>query len=178
MKHRFVRDKKSGDTRIDYYRVKDKDTFRFETLKKLLTNEELIISIDTNLVQSNEQQKDIAMNLESHLKDSNLRYEVQSIANTKEKKIFGIPMKTGDKKAFNVLICLNVKDITKDFFDQYFLNSDVLIGIQPKKSFEEICSDLQKGYMTSFFEKEYFEFTIYDSNIISSMRINKSIDAF
>lgn len=178
MKYKFVRDKKSGETRIDYYKVIDKETFRFETLKRLLTEEDLILSLDTNLVKSNDKQRDIAMGLENHLKEDNFLYQVLAIPNTKEKKIFGIPMKSGEENAYNILVSLSAQDITKDFFDQYIKGNDVLMGIQPKKSFEEIYQDLQKGYMTSFFNKAYFEYTLYDSIFISSLRINKTIEAF
>ncbi len=178
MKYKFVRDKKNGETRIDYYKVNDKNAFRLDTLKKLLTLEPLILSIDTNLVQSSEKHKDIAQGYEIRLKESNLRYEVIPIPNTKEKKVLGIPMKTSEERAFNILISMQAQDITKDFFDQYLLNSDVLIGIGPKKSFEEICKDLQMGYMTTFFDRDYFEFTLYDSSFICSMRITKQVEAF
>lgn len=179
MKYKFIRDKKSGETRIDYYKVAERDVFRYETLKRLINNEDIVISIDTNLMKSQESHQNIAMAFEEKLKADHIQYEVFPITNTREKKILGIPMmKSSGEKAFSILINLNGQDIKKDFFDKYFLSTDVLIGIQPKKSFEEICKDVQKGYMTSFFDKSYFEWVLYDSDYISSIRITKSIEPF
>ncbi|MBC7960711.1 MAG: hypothetical protein H7X94_12655 [Vallitaleaceae bacterium] len=178
MKYKVVRDKKRGETRIDYFRVIDRNAFRYETLKKLIEAQDLIISIDTNLVKSEQKHQTIAMAVETILKENNIYYEMLPVENVKQKKVLGFPVKTKDEKAFNILFSLKAQDLTKALFDQAFHDSDVLIGINPKKSFEEIFKDLQKGYFTTFFDPNYFEFAVYDSNYISAIRINKVIEDF
>lgn len=175
MKYKIVK-LKNGEARIDYYKVKEQSEFRFETLKKLLGDNELIIKIDTNMVKTDLRHLDISRNYEAYLKEKNIPYEVIPTEKTNQKKILGITYKKDDEKAYMIIFAINSKDITEDFFNQYLSNADLDIGINPSQSFELLYKELQKGYFASFVNSGYFEAYIYDSNYIGSMRLSKEID--
>lgn len=169
---------KNGEARIDYYKEKDQRTFRYETLKQLLGDSELIIKIDTNMTKSDVEKRhlDICRYYESGFKDKNIAYEVIPTEKTNHKKILGITYKKDEEKAYLVLFTINAKDITQEFFNNYLSNTDLDIGINPSQSFEELYKELQRGYFSSFTNSGYFGAYIYDSNYIGSMRISKEID--
>lgn len=178
-KYKFTFNKKKGETRIEYYKLKEYNEFRFDTLNKILgDNYSLVFSIDTNLIKSDKDQQSQAKKFEAYFNENKIAYEVFPVPSTKERKIFGIIVKKSSEKAFNIVFPLKASDITMDFFESYLYNCDLLIGINPKKTFEELCKDIQKGYFTSFFDKEYFENTYYDSNYIKSIRITKIVEPF
>jgi hypothetical protein len=167
---------KNGEARIDYYKVKDQRAFRYETLKKLLGDHELIIKVDTNMIKSDERHLDISRYYERGLKERNIPYEVIPTEKTNHKKILGITYKKDDEKAYLILFNIYSKDLTEDFFNEYLANTDLDIGIAPSQSFEELYRELQKGYFSSFVNSGYFGSYIYDSNYIGSMRLSKEID--
>lgn len=167
---------KNGEARIDYYKVKDQRTFRFETLKTLLGNNNLIIKVDTNMIKSEGRHLDICKNYEGALRDRNISYEVIPTEKTNQKKILGITYKKDEEKAYMILFEIHTEDLTEEFFNKYLANTDLDIGINPSKSFEELYKEIQKGYFSSFVGSGYFEAYIYDSNYIGSMRLSKEIN--
>ncbi|PKM93884.1 MAG: hypothetical protein CVU84_13320 [Firmicutes bacterium HGW-Firmicutes-1] len=176
MKYKVIKDKKNGETRIDYFKVANKNTFRWDALKKLMCEKEMMIRIDTNLVNSEAKDIDISKSFEEYFEMHNIPYQVLPTEKNKFKKILGINLKMTRENAYIILFHIKEEDMTNDFFKQYLENCDLDIGITPKRSFEEIYKELQKGYFTSFFGCEYFEEAIYDSNYIGSMRISPGIE--
>ncbi|PKM51170.1 MAG: hypothetical protein CVV02_08470 [Firmicutes bacterium HGW-Firmicutes-7] len=176
MKYKVIKDKKSGDTRIDYFKVPDRKTFRYNTLKKLLQGKDLIIRIDTNLVKTEAKDIDISKMFEEYFEANNISHEVLPTESNKNKKILGISLKANHGNAYIILFSIKEQDMTEEFFDQYLDNCDLEIGISPNKSVEDIYKEMKKGYLTCFFGSEYFEGVIYDSNFVESMRVSKGIE--
>lgn len=176
MKYKCVRDKKSGDLRIDYYKITDRKTFRYETLGKLLLDKEIVIRVDTNLVESEKTDMEFSKELEQGLIENNINYEVIPSEKTKTKKIFGIRLKSSRENAYNIIFKVEWNLITKEFFNKYLAKCDLDIGITPIKAFDEINKDIQKGYLTSFFDSGCFEANIYDSNYIGTMRLSNNLE--
>lgn len=176
MKFKIVKDKKSGDSRIDYYRLSDKPSFRYDTLERILSNKEIVLRVDTNLIESTKTDIEKSKELEQGLIDNNFPYEIIPTEKSRNKKIFGIKLKSERENAYNIIFKGNWALITREFFNEYLANTDLDIGVLPIKPFDEIYRDMQKGYLVTFFDSGYFEAAIYDSNFIGTMRISKNLE--
>ena len=175
MKCKVISDKKTGETRIDYYKIKDKRSFRYDLLKKVLYDQQLFIVIDTNLLAEKGRNIDKAKYFEGYFIENKIPYEIIPTENTQHKKIMGFSLKKEVESAYLILFQISVEDYTEDFFEKYLDKCDALYGINPNRSFDEICKDRQRGYITDFFPSEDFEYTLYDSNFIGSMRMRKGL---
>lgn len=175
MKYKVLTDKKTGETRIDYYKVDDKLSFRYEILRKLLSNKQLFVLVDTNLIIQKEKHMDAARFFEGYLTENKIPYEILPTENNQKKKIMGIPLKKDVENAYLILFLLSGENYTEDFFKEFLGKCDAFYGINPNRPFDEICKDKQKGYITDFFYSEDFEQALYDSNFISTMRLRKGV---
>lgn len=169
-------EKKTGETKIDYYKVKDKRDFRYNTLKEILRNEEsFTISINTNQVQKDKDSITFCKSFEKYLLDESIPYDIINTECTRQKKIFGIRVGKEKHSEFIIIFHLKHAQFTEELFKHYLSMCDITVGIKPIKPFEETVSDMQKGYIDTIFNRNYFEEAIYDSIFITYMRISYDV---
>lgn len=169
-KYKVLWNKKVNEVRIEYFKVEDKTPFRYKILKDLLANDELVLWIDTNLNSGKEQAIQYVKRMETYLAQHHIALEIVPVQSTKDKKIFGIPIKKSDERAFVLLFPIKGEDLTEEFFEMFLAEGDVMFGIRPKVTYEEIVKDVKQGFIKGCFEKDYFEDALYDSVLISAMR--------
>lgn len=175
-KYSVKTEKKTGETRIDYYKVKDNNNFRYNTLKEILINEDsLTISINTNQVHKDEDSIALSKSYEKHFLDENIPYAVIPTECVRQKKVFGFTIGKEKHSEFVIVFHLEKAQFTEEFFKHYLAMCDITIGIKPIKTFEETVSDLRKGYIDTIFNMKYFEDAIYDSIFIHCMRISYDV---
>lgn len=169
-----ARVEKSGNgMRVDYYRVKDKDTYRFLLLSLILKeiDKDITMYIDTNQRLSD-------TNIEGfidYLRNNKMALEEMSIP-AKDVKMFGIAIgrlmntKKKKKKETALVFEFNKELFTRDIFDQYLRGVDVCIGVGQKQDFYDVCEKLFSDPDEVLFNADYFEDFMYDSAVCSSLR--------
>lgn len=167
-------DKKVGDYRVEYFKLKDKDTFRFETLRSIVSDHTIHVGLETNLLSSNESSESYVQALEDYFTQNNLPFWCNPVASTKKRMLFGITLKGGDEMAYVCFCELTKAQLTEDFYNRFLKNQDIIVGIAPKKSFDEMSLKLRRKYESTFPQTVDYEAFYYDSSIFSVAR--SSID--
>lgn len=169
-----ARVEKSGNgMRVDYYRVKDKETYRFLLLSSIFKDieQDITMYIDTNQRLSD-------TNIEGfidYLRNNGMALEEMSIP-AKDVKMFGIAIgklmntKKKRKKETALVFEFNKELFTREVFDQYLQGVDVSIGIGRKKDFYDVCDKLFSDPDEVLFNADYFQDFMYDSAVCSSLR--------
>lgn len=178
MKVKIRKDKQSGETRLEYYKIADKASFRFETLKKILNGiSDIIIMVDTNQRTHSIPIEDI----ERFLEQSNIEYSKIPMEANKT-NFFGLPIdlsfkKKTKSKEYLIILHISFEQFTRDLFDSILYNYDFAVGIGSKKPFDEICESLRADAAGVLFNRSYFEESIYDSVLCTCLRCSFDISS-
>ena len=172
MKAKIIRDKRAKETRIDYYKVDDKSAFRFNVLKKVLENIDCdaTLIIDTNKFTQRVASEDIKKAISA----SKVPYTSFPV---RENSTLFLGIKTDiikKKKGTNEMLFLldiSSENFGKKLFDELFQYCDLAFGIKRSRPPEEI-GDTFKTLSSNhvMFNKDFFEHSIYDSILCTSLR--------
>lgn len=166
-------EKSGNEMRVDYYRVKDKDTYRFLLLSSIFSdiNKDITMYIDTNQRLSD-------INIEGfidYLRTNGMVLEEMTVP-AKDVKMFGIAIgkliNTKKKRKKETVLAFEFKKelLTREIFDQYLYGVDISIGVGRKQDFYDVCDKLFSEPDEVLFNPDYFEDFMYDSALCSSLR--------
>jgi hypothetical protein len=171
------KDKQTGDTYVEYYKVHDKSLFRYSVLKAITKEEpDITIIIDTNHRLSGTQ----SIDCESFLNQAGITYLMLPTEANKSRYL-GIPIDfMRKKKAEERIIIFHIvpEQFTRELFDSCFENYDVGLGIGSKEAFGDYLGYHLLSLDDVLFNKSYFEKSIYDSVLCSLMRSSFDIERF
>ncbi len=176
MKLKIQKKPRSGETIIDYFRVDDKNAFRFEFIKQAMheAGSEMILTVCT----AASLQKGSAEALKAYLENSNIYHETLMIPAAQD-KILGIPVDGLRKNKLHdslFVLRLCATDFTAELF-QNLKAFDIAVGFQPQKSFMELTDLLRIDRAAPFFDKKYFLSSLFDSIICVRIRVSYDVDA-
>lgn len=182
MKAKVVKNKRTGETRVEYYRVKNKNAFRYNLLKNIFTDTNLKISaiIDTNQFlldadTNNQITEDKPFDyIEGILKENGITYRHFKIE-TNPTKFFGLStdlIKKKRKKSERIyVIKLNNINFTNQLFSSLFSCYDTGYGIAASIDIDELTEAIEtEGFNEVLYSESFFAQSIYDSVICSSLR--------
>lgn len=162
------KDKQSGEMTVEYFRVSDKYTFRFELLRRILQNEtDITIILDTN----SQAQKRSDAQIEETLARLNLQYITKPLE-ANPTAFFGVFIRSKTKKIYKKLIVLSVspEQFTRELFDSLLSGFDIAIGLGKQRPIEEIAEYLKLDVDEVLFHRTYFRQSVYDSIICTCLR--------
>ena len=180
MKIKVIKNKKTLETRVEYFRVDDKSAFRFNLLKNILNDidSQVTLIIDTNQVIKKISKEDI----EEILSSAGVAFTVFSIK-PKPKEIASIRIKDKKKNKreneWLYLLEISYERFSRELFEDFLQYCDLGFCIKAKKALEEVCDIIR---MDSFdelmFDEEYFENYIYDSIVCETIRSSVDIQNY
>ena len=177
-KYKVIQDKKTGEVKIDYFYIRDKQVFRYKLFQSVFSSKERIIfSLDTNLLADGVDSVGYVQQLEAYFTKLEIEYRVIPTRSHKQKKVMGISVGTVNKPEFIFLFTANSSFVTEEVFKELFAGIDYLAGTDLKKPFLEICEDLQKGYYESLFDESLVGEAIFDSLKLNWIRMTKGLKA-
>jgi hypothetical protein len=171
MKVKIRKVKHTGETHVEYYNVANKASYRYEMLSRIIRGKpDITIVADTNQ-RINDLPVDEA---ESLFKQLNIKYAVMPTEVNKT-RYFGLPVdlvfKNKQKtKEYIIALHISPEQFTRELFESFLQNYDFAIGIESKKPFEEVCESLRMDAGEVLFNRSFFEESLYDSILCSSMR--------
>lgn len=190
MKAKVVKNKRTGETRIEYYRVKNKNSFRYNLLKNIFTDTNLKISaiIDTNqFVPDADTNSQITEDkpfdyIEDILKENGIAYR-HFKTETNSTKFFGIStdiIKKKRKKSERIyVIKLNNINFTNQLFSSLFSCYDTGYGIAASINIDELTEALKtEGFNDVLYSESFFVKSIYDSVVCSSLRSSFDVETY
>ncbi|NDL66631.1 hypothetical protein [Anaerotalea alkaliphila] len=163
-------DKKTGEYHLEYFKRKDRDAFRLEMLQRLLETKRLVVSVETNLLSTDEPAGRYAENLTAFLNAKELPHLVIPTVSNRGKSIFGIPISKNTDAAYIILFYLEGPEVLEVLFKNYLAGADLSIGINPRKPFAELQGQMQFRYTTYFNQTEDYEDHYFDSSNLFTMR--------
>jgi hypothetical protein len=176
-KYKEIIDPKKGERIIDYYKVNEKDGFRYNKIKEFISDYNIFaLKLVTTTMVVEGDQKAIVKEWEDYCQQGDIRYWVSGFEGERKKRILGIPMGKQKSQEYSILMLMKKDFFTEDFFLQRLKNYDIMIGVGLKGQENRLFEDYQKGYIDSFFECDYFEQVLYDSICIARIRIINSLD--
>lgn len=158
--------KQSNELKIDYNSELNKIEFRYNTLTKYIQGKTLVIGIETNLMDTDADPKNIINGLAEELSKRDLPYIKMPTVSNRKKSIYGIDIgnKNGTRDIAYILICqINGDAIDWNLFSNYLSHSDLIIGVNPLVTFGELKDHLTVSYALDYPENGMFEDYIYDS---------------
>ncbi len=173
MKIKIRQNKKAGEFTVNFIDSYVMRPYRFGILKGLTEGKrDVTLVIDTNQCIIGEPVE----KLESYLKQSGNRYKINGIG-AYGTKFFGVNINFQPKKKIGEKLI--IFDIDSERFSQELFNMvdnyDIGIGINRKKPFEETCEVLMQSVNAVLFNNSFFEESIYDSVLCSSLRSSSDI---
>lgn len=181
MKVKVRKDKKSGETKVEYYKAVDQTNFRYSLLEKIIADidKDMTVIVDTNQRMKQEPIEQI----DKFLEQTDLINFVAPIKKRSNKLLgFNIDKLSKNKnKSLERLVVIEISpsQFTKELFKTCFANYDISVGIGNKKSFKEICDENRFGFNGEIlFSKEYFEQSIYDSVVCAILRCSYDVEKY
>ncbi|GMQ61501.1 hypothetical protein [Vallitalea maricola] len=165
-KIKIKKDEKLGRTFIDFFKLKDKykKDFRFDVLNTLIKDQQLFVTINTNLccAVDNSVPMDNIKIIEKYIKDKGFSNVVVPIENTNKKSVFGVMLGAKNKNSsYKLGFILPQNNFDRELFDKLFNIYDMEIGVGLVKDEEETLEDFRKGYFDTLFNNEYLENNIF-----------------
>jgi len=175
MKISIEKNKKTKETLISYFKVKDKKAYRFGLLSEVTSDMKnaMTIIVDTNQRLEVQEFDEI----EAVLKKSGIEYNALSVR-ANEKRLFGLPIDRIRKKkraAERLFVFdINTEDFSGALYSGFLENYDIAICFGRKKELKEIADIAKEDLGEVLFNKEYFDDCIYSSALFFTIR--SSID--
>ncbi len=171
MKVRVRRNKKTGETFVDYSAGFNIEKHRFKLLEKIIESK----SPAMLMIDSNQRAWDGDIDeAEDFLKQSGIKYS-SFPAKQNNKKIFGVEI---SKKKFDqkiIVMEVNSGQFSREFYDICLKRYDIAIGTGRLKSFEETCDAMRTDLSEVIFNASFFKESIYDSVVCGSLRSSADI---
>lgn len=176
MKIKIRKNRLSGEVNAEYFKVPDKASFRYNFIKNILSEQSgVFIFIDTN-----QRKEDIPdTDLDGYLKQSGVSYSI-SPTEANRTTFFGVSLNYSNKKREEKLIILEIahEQFTPELFKACIENFDIGIGIGRKEANSDILRQQRLNFDNILFSDSYFEKSIYDSVLCSSMRSTFDIEKY
>ena len=161
-------DKNLKKYHIEYNKLKDKGSYRYDMYKAINERYDMAMLIETHLGSVNEpDQLQFARLMEGMFAKYGLRYQVRPIEVKSNKQMFGF-LNFGGKgtDTHYAITCLIPKHvINKEMFEDLFCEFDVQVGYKMLMMVDEFFDDMMKGYLDNVFDAGYFGDSFYDSRI-------------
>lgn len=190
MKAKVVKNKRTGETRVEYYRVKNKDSFRYNLINNIFKDTDLQITaiIDTNQLvtdtdANSENTKDKPFDyIEGILKENGIVYR-HFKTETNTTKFFGIStdiIKKKRKKSERIyVININSINFTNRLFYSLFSCYDTGYGLAANTDIDELIEALEtEGFNDVLYSESFFAQSIYDSVVCSCLRSSFDIEKY
>ena len=164
MKVRIEKNKNTGDTCVDYSKVRQREDYRRRLLNAVLRglNDDLTVYIDTNMRTGPRFDRD----LDGYLERTGARF-VSTGVDAKPRKYFGINVGSliGEKKKADerVMVFEAPHGFFSTTFDRFLINMDIAVGIGRRRSFEEVCRAFLEDADAVMFNTDWFDTFLYDA---------------
>lgn len=176
MKIKIRKDKITEEMNVEYFKVPDKAIFRYKFIKNLVGQEnDVTLIVDTNQCSN----PMISASFGDALKQSGIDYSMFPIEADKT-KFFGLSIDISHKKKEEKLFTFNIdpEQFTQMFFKSCIENFDIGIGIGRKEAFSDIFKHQNPNVDNILFNDAFFEKSIYDSILCSSIRSSFDIESY
>jgi hypothetical protein len=174
MKLRVHKNKKTGETFVEYGDGHNIGKYRYKLLKKIIES----VPGATIIVDSNQKTAAGSLReLEDFLKRSGIKYSAFPVKQNNA-KFFGLEIKK--KNVYQKMIVMETSSgqFSSELYETYLKQYDIAIGIGRLRTFEEICDMLKIDLSRVLFNTEFFEESIYDSAVCGSLRSSKDIKPY
>lgn len=165
---------RAGETLVDYLNVRDKNSFRFHLLEKVIecNHNNAVIFVDTNQRVTEKSGLDILEELRQAGQDP---MAVKMPANPQ--KFFGLEVNMWNKGVVEYMIVLELKKrpFTKEIFDP-ISGCDITVGINQTEPIQNQFGIV--GTNTVLLLDSCFEKKLYDSILCTRIKSNLDISAY
>ncbi|MFH2113188.1 MAG: hypothetical protein ABIJ86_01610 [Spirochaetota bacterium] len=173
-KIRIRLNKKEGKFTIDYAKVRDRNTVRFELLRQINVSHELYVMVNTAIDMSQSIPRSAhLLNLttdqgyqeaEAFLKGSGYDYCLKKTKKEFSKSLMGFSTgRTELRPVALMAVALGKGQLRQDFFDTLGCSHDLLIGIDPVRPPGTLLDEFENGKFDSIDQSGNFAFTMFDS---------------
>jgi hypothetical protein len=171
--------KSESDIIMDYFRLKDMDSFRLDILEYIVSKTEgdIVLYIDTN-----SRIKPLPFDrIKRYLMDCGVEYSFEPIVSAKRGILgFGSFLTTGRKKKKlpeNLIVAkINVDTPLKQLYNDILFNYDYALGLGSSMGIDELMLRLKNDPFNVLFKKEMLKNTIYDSIVARRTRMDSPYD--
>lgn len=166
--------KRDGKFTIDYAKVHDRNTVRFDLLKQINVSHELFIMVNTaiDMGQSIPRSAHL-LNLatdhgyqeaEAFLKGSGYDYCLKKTKKEFSKSLMGFSTGRTELRSVALMaVAVGKAQFRQDFFDTLGCSHDLMIGIDPAKPTRTLIEEFEGGKFDSIDQSGNFAFTMIDS---------------
>ena len=180
MKIKVRKDKKTGESFAEYYKIRIKAPFRYQMAQYVVANSEADITaiVDTNFAM----EKLSAQDMEAFLDEAGITYKSWPIPDDPH-RLMGIRTDILKKKKTKTMR-LFVIELTKDQFNEnlfkhFFRYFDFGLVFGKTQTLEKLYETLLiEQFDEILFDKEYFADSYYDSVLCTSIRTTLDIAPF
>lgn len=169
-------DKRLKKHHVEYEKLKDQDTYRIDTYKKLNAKEDLAVLIETFLGSVNKpDQMKFTKEAEGLFAKYQLAYMVRPIEVQAQKALLGV---FGGKKTethYAITFIIPAGSFNEAMFKDFFCEFDLQIGYQFQKDVQSYFDDVRKGYVDNVFDDAYFANSFYDSRVFNKYLATEDI---
>lgn len=173
-KIRVKLNKRENKFTIDYSKVHDRNTARFDLLKQINGSHELFIMVNTAIDMSQSMPRSAnRLNLvtdhgykaaEDFLKGSGYEYCLKKTQKEFGKSLMGFSTgKTELRTVAFMAVALGKGQLRQDFFETLGCSHDLLIGIDPVRSAGTLLEEFESGKFDSIDQDGNFAYTMIDS---------------
>ena len=173
-KIRIKHNKRDGKFTIDYARVHDRNTARFDLLRQINLSHELFIMVNTAIDMSQSMPRSAnRLNLvtdqgykeaEDFLKGSGYEYRLKKNQKEFGKSLMGFSTgKTELRTVALMAVSLGKGQLRPDFFEILGCSHDLLIGIDPVRPAGTLLEEFESGRFDSIDQDGNFAYTMIDS---------------
>jgi hypothetical protein len=173
-KIRIKLNKREGKFTIDYAKVHDRNTVRFDLLTQINASHELFIMVNTAIDMGQSiPRSDNLLNLatdhgyqdaETFLKGSGYEYCLRKTKKEFSKNLMGFSTgKTELRPVVLMAVALGKGQLRQDFFSTLGCSHDLLIGIDPARPAGTLLEEFESGKFDSIDQDGNFAFTMVDS---------------
>lgn len=169
-KYKVKYDKKLKETRVNYIGLNEPEAFRSEYIKDYMNRyESCILSINTNIIDKEVDTTTYIKEVENVMMAIGAPCEVVPTPNSRDRKVLGITMGKQKDKAFLLLAEIETSKFL-EYYEQLFKKIDYMVGFGLTGSFEELVKQYQYEYDKYLIDSDEFEYVLYDSYVIKSLR--------
>jgi hypothetical protein len=173
MKLKSKFDKATKSYLIDIFGAKDQNALRYDIVKELSQNSDICFYIHTQLaMKESGAPVEFAKKIDSYLQEQGIKALITP-DEVKPPSIFGIPISTKKITEYKIVFLINQDQFSKDFFDSFLSRYDFYAGFDLKSDIDKLFEEIRKGYVSNFFESDYFEDVMYASILTERVRTTR-----